>query len=279
MLGVEMRSRPRSISITSGKGGTGKTTVTANLGIALGILGKRVTILDADLTMANLSIVMGMHQVKTSFLDVLAGKADLSAAIYENHGIKIVPTGFRFEDSHEALSKAKRQRVEEAINKLIQDTDFLLIDAPAGIQDATIVSIAAANEMLAVCNPTYTSLVDAYKVIRYANVIGAWTRGVVANRVGKRAELPSSEIEQFMGKTLGSMPVLAEIPEDSRVQEAELEGVPVVVYEPNCAASVAINRLAKVISSEAALPQISDRKESLAETTRRLARALTARNV
>lgn len=147
-----LRTKPRSISITSGKGGTGKTTVTANLGIALGTLGKKVTILDADLTMANLAIVMGLNQVKTNFLDVLAGKADIGDATYENHGVKVIPTGFKFEDSNEALSKVKSKRVEEAINNLLHGTDFLLIDAPAGIQDTTIVSIGAAREMLPVCN-------------------------------------------------------------------------------------------------------------------------------
>jgi septum site-determining protein MinD len=147
-----MRVKSRSISITSGKGGTGKTTVTANLGIALGTLGKKVIILDADLAMANLAIVMGIHQVKSNFLDVLADRADVESVVQQNHGVKIIPTGFRFEDAQEALSKADLQRVKEVVKELLQETDFLLIDAPAGIQDATITSIAAATEMLPVCN-------------------------------------------------------------------------------------------------------------------------------
>ncbi|MEW6222147.1 MAG: P-loop NTPase, partial [Candidatus Hadarchaeota archaeon] len=186
---MNLRVRPRSISVTSGKGGTGKTTVTANLGVALGALGKKVTILDGDLAMANLGIVMGLHQVKTSFLDVLSGKANVGSAVYENYGINVVPCGFRFEDVHEALAKVKREKVEDAVRELLAGSDFLLIDAGAGLQDSTMISIAAASEMLPVCNPTYTSLVDAYKVIRYANLFGSWTRGVVVNRTGKRADL------------------------------------------------------------------------------------------
>lgn len=158
-----MRARPRSISIASGKGGTGKTTLTANLGIALSSLGRDVSILDGDLAMANLGIIMGMHKCEVSFLDVLTGNADIKDVIYENHGIKVVPTGFRFEDVHDVLSKVKRERVEEIIGELLQQTEFLLIDAPAGIADATIISIAAAREMLPVCIPTYPSLVDCYK--------------------------------------------------------------------------------------------------------------------
>jgi MinD-like ATPase involved in chromosome partitioning or flagellar assembly len=119
--------------------------------------------------------------------------------------------------------------------------------------------------------------VDAYKVIRYANVIGSWTRGIVVNRTGKKAEVPTAEIEHFMSRTLGSMPVLADIPEDSKVHEAELEGVPVVVYDPDCPASVAINELAKLVAGEANLPHIARGKQALTETTQRLVRALTGR--
>ncbi len=274
-----MRARPRSISITSGKGGTGKTTLTANLGVALGALGKDVTILDGDLAMANLAIVMGMHKCETSFLDVLAGKANIKDAIYKNYGIKVVPTGFRFEDIHDVVSGLKRERVEAAITELLRQTEFLLIDAPAGIADATVISMAAAREMLPVTNPNYTSLVDCYKVIRLANVLGAWTRGVVVNRAGKAADVSTTEIEHFMNKTLGAMPILAEIPEDQKAQEAEREGVPLVVYEPNSPASVAINELAKVVAGEADLPYTPGKEQEIGETIKRLTRALTGRRV
>jgi septum site-determining protein MinD len=250
--------------------------VTANLGVALGALGKKATILDGDLAMANLGIVMGLHQVKTSFLDVLSGKANVGSAVYENYGIKVVPCGFRFEDVHESLAKVKREKVEEAVRELLAGSDFLLIDAGAGLQDSTMISIAAASEMMPVCNPTYTSLVDAYKVIRYANLFGSWTRGVVVNRTGKKADLSTAEVGHFMGRALGSMPVMAEIPEDQKVQEAEHQGVPVVVYEPDCPASVAINELAEVVAGKADLPRVSG-KQALGEVTERLVRALTAR--
>jgi septum site-determining protein MinD len=269
--------KPRSIAITSGKGGTGKTTLTANLGVALGALGHDTTILDADLTMANLALVLGMHKVESSLLDALMGRVDVSDVLYKNYGIKVVPMGFRFEDIHVVLSKVKRERVEEIINGLLKQTEFLLIDAPAGMADTTIISIASAREMLPVCNPTYTSLVDAYKTIRIANVLGSWTRGVIVNRAGKAADLSVDEVEQFMVRALGSMPVLAGIPEDSKVQEAEREGIPVVVYEPECEASVAINELAKLIAGETDLPYTPWEEREIGETTKRLIRALTGR--
>ncbi len=271
-----MRRKPRSISITSGKGGTGKTTLSANLGIALATLGKRVTILDADLAMANLALIMGIHQIRTSFLDVLKGKAKVEDAIHENYGVRVIPTGFRFEEVQETLSGVDHARVRRVVEEILGDTDFLLIDAPAGIQDATLFSIASAREMLPVCNPTYTSLVDVYKVIRFANVMGAWTRGLVVNRAGKRAEVPADEIEDFLKRTLERMGVIAQIPEDPKVQEAELEGVPVVVYDPDCSASAAIHELAEVIVGKAEPSYLRETK-AVKETTDRLVRVLTGR--
>jgi septum site-determining protein MinD len=269
--------RPRSISITSGKGGTGKTTITANLGIALGTLGHDVTILDGDLAMANLGIILGMTKYELSFLDVLAGRASVKDVICKNYGIKVVPTGFRFEEAHDAVFSLKRGTVEEAVQELLRQTEFLLIDAPAGIADSTIISIAAAREMLPVTNPNYPSLVDCYKTIRLANVLGSWTRGLVVNRTGKGADVSTGEIEHFMGKTIGSLPILAEIPEDKTVLEAEREGVPVVVYEPNCRASVAINDLAKVVAGEADLPYVPYEEREYQSTVDRLVRALSGR--
>jgi MinD-like ATPase involved in chromosome partitioning or flagellar assembly len=73
------------------------------------------------------------------------------------------------------------------------------------------------------------------------------------------------------------MPVLAEIPEDSKVQEAEMDGVPVVVYEPDCKASVAINELAKFVAGESGLPYAPQEARDVKETTSRLIRALTGR--
>ena len=160
---VGRKNLRRSIAIASGKGGTGKTTMTANLGVALGALGKKVTILDGDLAMANLSIVMGLTKFRTNLLDVLLGKAKLEEALHHNYGINVIPTGFRFEEVHETLFRVRPERVEEVVREILEQSEFLLIDAPAGIQDATILSLAAAREMIAVCNPTYTSLVDCYK--------------------------------------------------------------------------------------------------------------------
>ncbi|MEM2878127.1 MAG: cell division ATPase MinD [Candidatus Hadarchaeales archaeon] len=269
-----MRHKPRSISITSGKGGTGKTTITANLGIALGAMGKDVTILDADLTMANLAIVLGMPKIGRSFQDVLMGRARVSDVLYKNYGIKVVPMGFRFGDINEVISNVRREKVEEAVTDLLEQTEFLLIDAPGGIGEDTIISMAAAKEMIPVLNPTYTSMVDGHKIIRMANLLGTWTRGIVINRTTGRSELTRQEIEGFMLRAVGDVPVIAEIPEDQRVQEAEHEGVPFIVYDPDCEASRVVNDLAKLVVGEVDLKSRSYEGSPLEGISAKLLRAI-----
>lgn len=272
-----MKRRARSIAISSGKGGTGKTTLTANLGIAISNEGYEVTILDGDIAMANLGIILGMDNCSVSFLDVLSGEADPEDAIYENYGVKVVPTGFRFEDIHESLSGIDLEKVEEAVNELLRKTEILLIDAPAGMADTTIISIAAAREMIPITNPNYSSLVDTYKTIRLANVVDTWTRGLVLNRVGRPSDVSLQDVEHFMGETVGSISVISEIPEDVTVQEAERSGVPVTVYEPEAPSSREIYRLAEMIVGDTNLPYNPYEEGEIDQTVKRLTRALTGR--
>lgn len=272
-----MKPKARSIAISSGKGGTGKTTITANLGVALANEGYDVTILDGDLSMANLAIVMGINNPSISFLDVLSGKADYQDAIYKDYGVKVVPTGFRFEDIHESLSEIDQEKIKETVSELLSQSEFLLIDAPAGMTDTSIISIAAAREMLPITNPNYSSLVDCYKTIRLANVVDTWTRGLVVNRVGRSSDVSREEIEHFMGKTVGSISVISEVPEDDKVPEAEREEVPITVYEPQSPASRAIYELAKFITGKTDLPYKPYEEKELDKTVERLSRALTGR--
>ncbi len=269
-----MKSKSRSITISSGKGGTGKTTLTANLGVALANEGHDVTILDADLNMANLGILMGIKNPPISFLDVLSGEADYQEAIYEDYGVKVVPTGFRFENVHESLPEIDQDHVEDKISKLLKQTEFLLIDAPAGMTDTTIISIAAAREMLPVTNPNYSSLVDCYKTIRLANVVDTWTRGLVVNRVGRSSDISRGEIEHFMGETVGSLTLLPEVPEDDTVQKAERAETPLIVYEPESSASRQIYELAEIIAGESNLPYEPYEESEVDKTVEKLSKAL-----
>lgn len=114
-----------TIAIASGKGGTGKTTISANLAVALSIFGKEVIVIDADIAMANLELIMGIEGMPVTLNDVLSGSADINDAIYNGPGgVKVVPAGV----SLDGFKKAKPEKLMEVLVELDQKGDILLID-------------------------------------------------------------------------------------------------------------------------------------------------------
>ncbi|MDK2869676.1 MAG: septum site-determining protein MinD [Pyrococcus sp.] len=135
----------RSIVFASGKGGTGKTTTVANIGVALAQFGKDVILIDADITMANLSLILGMEDIPITLHDVLAGEAELKDAIYEGPaGVKVIPGGL----SLEKVKKARPERLRELIREISQMGDFILIDAPAGLELTSVTALLIGKELI-----------------------------------------------------------------------------------------------------------------------------------
>lgn len=233
----------RTITIASGKGGTGKTMVTANLGIALTQLGYDVTIVDADITMANLELILGMEGLPITLQNVLAGEAKIEEAIYIGPGgVKVIPAGV----SLEGLRKANPEKLEEVLTRVVGGTDILLLDAPAGLERSAVIAIAAAQELLLVVNPEISSITDGLKTKIVAERLGTKTLGVVINRMtGWGIDMAKSEIEAIL-----EAKVIATIPEDPEVRKAAAFGKPVVLSAPNSPASIAIKELAMAIAGK-----------------------------
>lgn len=244
-----------SITIASGKGGTGKTTVSANLGVALAQFGKDVTILDADIEMANLELHLGLEGMKVTLHNVLAGEADIKEAIYQSHaGVKVIPAGI----SLDGLRKADPERLETVLDELLRDTDILILDAPAGLGRSVVTALAAGQELLLIVNPEISSMSDALKTKVVGRKLGAHILGAVVNRGSyDKTDLTIQEIEIIL-----ETKVLALIPEDPEVRRASAFGQPVVVRSPNSPAAVAIKKLAADLIGEKYVPPKAE-KESL----------------
>jgi len=227
----------RSIVFASGKGGTGKTTTVANLGVALAQFGKEVILIDADITMANLSLVLGMEDIPITLHDVLAREADLKDAIYEGPaGVKVIPGGL----SLEKIKKAKPERLREVIREISQMADFILIDAPAGLEMTSVTALLIGKELIIVTNPEISAITDSLKTKLIAEKLGTLPLGAVLNRVtNEKTELSQEEIEAIL-----EVPVLAVIPEDPEVKRASAYGVPLVIKNPTSPAAIAIKQLA-----------------------------------
>ncbi len=227
----------RSYTITSGKGGVGKTTITVNLGISLALLNRETYILDADIGMANMALILGMDDVPVTLHEVLAGKADIENAIYEGPGgVKVVPSGI----SLQGFQQADPDKLRDVMHKLVDRCEYLLIDAPSGISKEGVVPLSVADEVILVVNPELASMADALKTKILCEVMGGRVYGAILNRAGmEHTELRSQSVEDVLG-----VRVIDVVPEDASVRRAAAYKTPCVVKYPNTDASRAFRRIA-----------------------------------
>lgn len=156
---------PRVITVTSGKGGVGKTNLTVNLAIALALEGRRVIIFDADLGLANVEVLLGLVPALSLFDHLYKGVPIEDTLCDGPAGIKIIPGGSGFLELANLNSK-QRSRLLAGIVTLNRLADFVLIDTGAGISKDVLAFCAAADEVFVVVTPEPTSLTDAYGLIK-----------------------------------------------------------------------------------------------------------------
>src|SRR5271166_2946328 len=172
--------RGRAIVVTSGKGGVGKTTTTANLGAALAERGRNVALVDADVGLRNLDVVLGLEsRVRFHLLDVLEGKVELDAALVrdkrnERLYLLAAAQSREKEDVDTALMKALIERLRERF-------DFVLIDCPAGIEMGFKNAVAGAGHAIVVCTPEVSAVRDADRVVGL--LPPEWRPELIVNRL------------------------------------------------------------------------------------------------
>ncbi len=232
---------PRSILIASGKGGVGKTVVSVNLATCLAMRNKKVTIIDADIEMANVALRLKLDKKEKAktLHDVLAGEARLEDAIYSGpYGLKVIPSGISFE----SLKKVDESRLESVLREALKDTDILIIDAPAGLKTA-LPAMRVAEELLIVTNPEVASIADAMKVRLAFKEIGGSILGIVVNRMSYSPEdLKIDEIETLLGEK-----VISVIPEDENMKKAVAYASPIILKYPYSPSAKAFKRLSDYI--------------------------------
>ncbi len=203
-------SKYHIIAIASGKGGVGKTTIAANLGIMLSRLHKKVTIIDMDLAMPNLEIITGLKSTPVGLIDAIEGRLGFDRITYAGpEGIKIIPPGLMLEGYSKEETK---QKIAQLFKSLPTDNDYIILDMPPGREAIEVLSgnIGA----LIVVNSNKPSILDAVNMKMLLEKKGVKILGVILNRYEREPEL-IDEIE----KTLDSK-VVAVIPESKIVNEA-----------------------------------------------------------
>ncbi len=231
----------RVIVVASGKGGVGKTTIAANLAVALSLYKRDVAVLDADIVMANLEIILGIKSPPVALIDVLKGEVDIKKAIYRGPaGVKVIPAGITLDGFNEENMAFLRACMRD----LVEELDILVVDAPAG-RDAAMV-MDENQEVLIITTPHVSSISDALKMKMLAESMGASVIGVIVNMVeGKKREVSIPDIEKAMGAS-----VISIIPKDEKVEEALAKEVPFVLRYPNSKASRAVINLAAMLIGE-----------------------------
>jgi flagellar biosynthesis protein FlhG len=238
----------RVIAVTGGKGGVGKTNISANLGIALSELGRRVMLLDADMGLANLDVVLGLH-AKLNLSHVMKGEASLEDIIVTGpKQMKVVPGASGIQRMAE-MSQAENAGLIHAFSEVANDVDILLIDTAAGISDLVISFSRAAQEQIVVVCDEPASITDAYAIIKLLNREHGISRfRILANMVKSVQEgrdlynKMCRVTDQYLDVMLSYM---GSIPYDEQLRKAVKSQKPVVEAFPRSRVAQAFKNLAK----------------------------------
>ncbi|MDX1656076.1 MAG: MinD/ParA family protein [Candidatus Competibacteraceae bacterium] len=247
------RSRPvRVICVTSGKGGVGKSNVTVNLAMALGKRQQNVLLLDADLGLANVDVILGLHPAY-NLSHVLNGERTLEEVmVTASHGVRVIPASSGIKRMAE-LSQAEHAGVIGAFSELSEPVDNLLIDSAAGISDSVVTFSRAAQDVLVVVCDEPASITDAYALIKLlSREHGVGRFRILANRAASNQE--GRELfdkllkvsDRFLDVTLD---FLGAIPEDPQLRKAVQSQRAVVEAYPSSRSAVAFQRLAAQVET------------------------------
>jgi len=241
---------PRVYAVASGKGGVGKSSVTANLAVALAADGQRVGVLDADVWGYSIPQLFGVRRTPTALKGVMLP--------IEAHGVRLMSTGFFVDDEEPVIWRGPM--LHKALEQFVSDVywgalDVLLLDLPPGTGDVTLslLEFLPSTALLVVTTPQPAAQTVAARVGRMARDMRVPVAGVVENMsslvcssCGEQTPLFGSGGGGRLAGQLG-IPLLAQIPLDQSLREAGDAGVPVVVHAPESASALALARLAVVL--------------------------------
>jgi flagellar biosynthesis protein FlhG len=261
---VPLKPLGKVVAVTSGKGGVGKTFVSANLAAALAKRGMRVLVLDADLGLANLDVVLNLYP-KVTLHDVFQGKAKLEDAIVKAPGgFSVLLAGSGMVE-YSRLTPEVRNEFLNIMSGLVPHYDIVLLDTGAGISDVVLFAVSLASEVIVVATPEPTSLTDAYATIKV--LVGQQKRQTIRMVINQTARLGDGraitvQLQQVLDRFVTTEPGrpiklvhMGDIPADPSVRQAVMRRQLLVQSAPGCPASLAITQLAQKIQ-ETVIPRI-----------------------
>ncbi|MDH8678361.1 septum site-determining protein MinD [Fusibacter bizertensis] len=237
-----------AIVVTSGKGGVGKTTTTANIGAALALLGKKVCVIDADIGLRNLDIVMGLeNRIVYDIVDVVTGVCKVKQALIRDKrfdNLSLLPAA-----QTKDKNSVNPEQMKELINDLKKTHDFVLVDCPAGIEQGFKNAIAGADRAIVVTTPEVSAVRDADRIIGLLEAAEISEPRLIVNRLRvdmvKRGEMMNvDDIEDIL-----AIDLIGVVPDDEEVVMSTNRGEPAVLKEHSLS-GMAFRNIAKRISGE-----------------------------
>lgn len=239
----------RIIVITSGKGGVGKTTTTANIGMALAKRGRNVVVVDADFGLRNLDLLLGLeNRIVYTAMEVIAGQCRMEQALVKDK-----------RQPQLALLPAAQNRMKDAVTpdqmnqiiaQLVDKYDYILIDCPAGIEMGFQNAIAPAQEAIIVTTPEIAAVRDADRVVGLLEAHGVKKINLVVNRI-KPAMVESNDMMSVedVQEILAIQPI-GIVPDDEAAIVSTNRGEPLVLAERLSLAGVAFDNIARRLEGE-----------------------------
>lgn len=249
----------RYILICSGKGGVGKTTLTANLGIALAKQGRKTAVLDADFGLRNLDLLLGLeNRIVYTAQEVLAETCRLDQALVKHKqepNLALLPAG-----NPRMLEWLKPDDMVKIAQLLGEHFEYVLIDCPAGIEDGFKNAVAAAEEAIVVTTPEVSAVRDADRVIGLLNTHGIKPIQLVLNRVRPKMMANQEMLAVSDVTDILALPLLGLVLEDEQVIVSTNRGEPLTLNGGRSPAAVAYNNVARRLQGEE-VPMIDPLKE------------------
>ncbi|GLC32366.1 MinD/ParA family protein [Clostridium omnivorum] len=240
-------TKPRIITVTSGKGGVGKSNFVVNLSITLQKMGKKVMIFDADVGMGNDDVLMGFLPKYNVFDVILNGKEIDEVIITGPYGVKLLPGGSGLTKIDE-LTDDQRQVFIDKLEK-VKDLDYIIMDTGAGINRSVLGFVACCEELIVITTPEPTSLTDAYSLLKAISHFKIKSSAkVIVNRAfdTKEADITFGKFNNAVTNFLKMrLEYLGFISDDRKLIQAVRTQQPFVISFPNCEAAQDIGKIAR----------------------------------
>lgn len=256
-----MNRDERVYVVTSGKGGVGKTTITANLGAGLALMGYRTVLVDADTGLRNLDVVLGLeNRIVYDTVDVIRSRCSLRQALVRDKRLEnlyLLPAAQR--EDKMAVSVDDMRHI---CSELKREFDYVLVDSPAGIEYGFRVASAAAERAVVVTTPDITAVRDADRVIQLLMVGGHPKPWLIINRVRQRLAKSGDVLSVEDILDILCVDFLGAVPEDEAVIVGGNRGN-VVVHDASSPAGKALRNIALRLTGEPLSPLLLEEKSSL----------------